>query len=198
MPTHTCQVIKNILARSFLYHNSHKLRHFADIVHIYKRFFVTLRAKPNNISINMKKALLLFCMAIGTYCGSFAQSQKTVKSEIQPTGQTKAENYAEIKFDTLRINLGKFPKSDPVRQCSFKFTNVGTAPLIINQAFPSCGCTIPSFTKEPIKPGEKGAIDVSYAGNGLPAGHFAKTISVRSNAKNQLVRLVIEGEMTED
>lgn len=145
----------------------------------------------------MKKALLIFCMAMGTVLAIQAQSQKSVRSEIRPTGSSKAENYAEIQFDTLRCNLGVFPESDPVRKCSFTFTNVGTAPLIINQAFASCGCTVPSFTKEPIKPGEKGSIDVTYDGKGLLPGRFSKTVTVRSNAKKRIVRLIIEGEMTE-
>lgn len=146
---------------------------------------------------DMKKVILFISLAMGISMGIAAQSQKSVKSEIRPNGQTKAKNYAEIKFDTLRCNLGIFPESDPVRKYSFKFTNVGTAPLIINQAFASCGCTVPSFTKEPIKAGEKGSIDVTYNGEGLMPGRFSKTITVRSNAKNRIVRLVIEGEMTE-
>lgn len=145
----------------------------------------------------MRKAFLLFCMTMGITCGAAAQSQKTVKSEVHPTGNSRAENYAEITFDTLRVSFGTFPKSDPVRTCTFNFTNTGTAPLIINQAFGSCGCTIPTFSKEPVKPGERGKIDVTYDGNGLPAGYFAKTVTVRSNAKKRIIRLIVEGEITE-
>lgn len=145
----------------------------------------------------MKNLLLLICLLMSISAPIFAQSQKSVKSEIRPTGESKADNYAEIKFDTLCYDFGIFPTSDPVRKYSFKFTNTGTAPLIINQAFGSCGCTVPSFTKEPIKPGEKGCIDVTYNGKGLMPGRFSKIITVRTNAKNKIVRLVIEGEMTE-
>ncbi len=145
----------------------------------------------------MKKFLLLLCISMGGCLFADAQSQKSVRSEIRPSGDTKAENYAEIKFDTLRCDLGVFPESDPVRKYSFSFTNTGTAPLIINQAFASCGCTVPSFTKEPVKPAEKGSVDITYNGKGLVPGRFSKTITVRSNAKNRIVRLVIEGEMTE-
>ena len=145
----------------------------------------------------MKIAVLSICMAFALSIGSFAQSQKSVQSEIRPNGSSKAENYAEIKFDTLRCNFGIFPASDPIRKHSFHFTNVGTAPLIINQAFASCGCTVPSFTKDPVKAGESGTIDVTYNGTGLIPGRFSKTITIRSNAKNRIVRLVIEGEMTQ-
>jgi hypothetical protein len=145
----------------------------------------------------MKKKLLLLILATISILGMNAQSHKSVRSEITPNGSTKAENFAEIKFDTLRCNLGIFPISDPVRKYSFIFTNVGTVPLIINQAFASCGCTVPSFTKDPIKPGDKGSIDITYNGKGLLPGRFSKTVTVRSNAKNRIVRLVVEGEMTE-
>lgn len=146
----------------------------------------------------MKQLTLLLAIILGGFLSAAsAQSQKTVRSEVRPDGSSRAENYAEIKFDTLRIDLGKFPSSEPTRKCSFRFRNVGTAPLLINQAFPSCGCTVPSFTKEEIKPGETGTIDITYNGKGLPTGPFSKTISVRTNAKNKVSRLVITGEMTD-
>ena len=108
-----------------------------------------------------------------------------------------AEKQAEIQFDTLRVSLGTFSEKDGEQKCAFVFTNVGTAPLVINQAFASCGCTVPTYTKDPVKPGEKGQIDVSYNGKGKHPGHFSKTIVVRSNAKTEIVRLTIEGMMTE-
>ena len=123
------------------------------------------------------------------------QKQKVSTSEVKVTGATKAENYAEIKFDTLRHNFGKFSKNDPIVKCSFKFTNTGTAPLVIHQAFASCGCMVPTFTKEPIKPGEKGVIDVTYNGTDKFPGHFQKTVTVRSNAISEVTRLIIEGDM---
>lgn len=123
------------------------------------------------------------------------QKQKVSVSKVKVTGTTKAENYAEIKFDTLRHNFGKFSKLDPVVKCSFSFVNSGTAPLVIHQAFASCGCTVPTFTKTPIKPGERGKIDVTYNGKDRFPGHFQKTITVRSNALSEIVRLTIEGTM---
>lgn len=104
---------------------------------------------------------------------------------------------AEIKFENLTHNFGKFSESDPVVKCEFKFTNKGNAPLIINQAVASCGCTVPSYTKTPIAPGENGTIAVTYNGRGKFPGHFKKTITVRSNASNNMVRLYIEGDMEE-
>lgn len=107
------------------------------------------------------------------------------------------ENQASIKFDKMIHNFGTFSEDQPIQKCVFTFTNVGTAPLIIHQAVPSCGCTIPSYTKAPIKPGEKGEIKVTYDGTTAFTGHFKKTITVRTNGVTELTRLYIEGFMSE-
>ena len=107
------------------------------------------------------------------------------------------EKQAAIKFDRLTYNFGNFSEKEPVQKCVFTFVNSGTAPLVINQAVASCGCTVPSYTKAPIKPGEKGEIKVTYNGRGAFPGHFKKTITVRTNGVTELTRLYIEGVMEE-
>ena len=121
-------------------------------------------------------AVLLFA------CVSFASAQ---------------ENQAQIKFDKVSHDFGTFSESNPVQECVFTFTNVGQAPLIINQAVASCGCTVPSYTKEPIAPGKTGAIKVTYNGKGKFPGHFKKSITVRTNGKPEMSRLYVEGTMEE-
>ncbi|MDD6436962.1 MAG: DUF1573 domain-containing protein [Prevotella sp.] len=106
-------------------------------------------------------------------------------------------NQAQIKFDKVSYDFGKFSENSPVQKTTFTFTNMGTAPLVINQAVASCGCTVPSYTKTPIKPGEKGKIDVTYNGKGKFPGHFKKTITVRTNGVPEMTRLYIEGDMEE-
>lgn len=108
-----------------------------------------------------------------------------------------AQKQAEIKFDKMEHNFGTFAESQPVQKCTFTFTNTGDAPLVINQAVASCGCTVPSYTKEPIAPGKKGTISVTYNGKGKFPGHFKKTITVRTNAKTEMTRLYILGNMEE-
>ena len=82
----------------------------------------------------MMGALLL---AASSLCAQ-TQKPKVTTTEVKASINTRAENYAEIKFDTLRHNFGKFSKEDPIVKCTFGFTNTGTAPLIINQAFATC------------------------------------------------------------
>lgn len=104
---------------------------------------------------------------------------------------------AQIKFDKLTYDFGDFSESSAVQKCNFSFTNVGDQPLVINQAVASCGCTVPTYTKTPIKPGEKGSIVVTYNGKGKFPGHFKKTITVRTNGVPEMTRLYVEGNMEE-
>lgn len=127
----------------------------------------------------MKKLILFTMLLIGSITTATAQEP------------------AEIKFDSLTYNFGKFSEKDPVKTCKFTFSNVGEQPLVINQAVASCGCTVPKYTKEPIQPGAKGEIEVTYNGRGKVLGHFKKSITVRTNGKNEITRLYIEGEMQE-
>lgn len=104
---------------------------------------------------------------------------------------------AVIKFEKTVVDFGTF-KEDKVQTCNFVFTNVGNKPLVIQQAYASCGCTVPNPPKNPIAPGAKGVIKVSYNGKGKFKGTFKKPITVRSNASNSIVRIYIQGNMLTD
>lgn len=145
----------------------------------------------------MKRTIITALLVLaGAICVQ-AQTAKTTVAESKPQTASSAKA-AEIKFDTLTHDFGTFSEKDPIVKCAFEFTNVGTAPLIIHQAIASCGCTVPTYTKDPIKPGERGTIEVTYNGQGKFPGKFRKTITVRSNSKDTAVtRLSIEGTMTE-
>ena len=104
-------------------------------------------------------------------------------------------NESEIKFDKTSHDFGIFTESNSKVTCTFTFTNTGNKFLVIHQAIASCGCTVPEYPKEPIKPGESGKIVVTYNGEGRFPGHFRKSITIRSNAKQEIVRLYIEGDM---
>ena len=108
-----------------------------------------------------------------------------------------ASDQAEIKFEKLVHDFGTFEESNPVQKATFTFTNVGNKPLIINQAIASCGCTVPTYTKKPIAPGQKGQISVTYNGKGMFPGHFKKSITVRTNGSVEMSRIYIEGVMSE-
>ena len=112
-----------------------------------------------------------------------------------------AQKQAEIKFEKTTHDFGTFSEKSPVVSCTFTFTNKGDKPLIIerplviNQAMASCGCTVPEYAKNPVKPGEKGEIKVTYNGTGKFPGHFKKSITVITNGVVEKSRLYIEGNM---
>ena len=108
----------------------------------------------------------------------------------------KGAAQAVLKVDKTTCDLGTFPEEKPV-QCEFHITNTGDQPLVIYQALASCGCTVPSFPKQAIKPNEKGVITITYNGKGKYPGHFTKVVTIRSNASNKLVRLYVKGNMSE-
>ena len=100
-----------------------------------------------------------------------------------------------IAFEKLQHNFGTFKEELGVQSVSFNFKNEGKVPLILNNVQASCGCTTPEWTRDPIAPGAKGVIKVSYNAKGRP-GVFNKTIRVSSNAENADIVLTILGEVT--
>jgi hypothetical protein len=84
-----------------------------------------------------------------------------------------------IKFDKMIFDFGTIHEGD-VKNCTFRFTNTGNAPLLIIDVEKPCGCTIPSWTKAPVMPGQSGEIDVIYNSKERP-GVFRKTLSVKTN-----------------
>lgn len=117
---------------------------------------------------------------------------------VMSIGFAWAQSQADIKFDKTTHDFGAFSESNPVVTTTFTFTNVGNGPLVIHQAIASCGCTVPEYTQEPVQPGKTGTIKVTYNGKGRFPGKFKKSVTVRTNAKTELVRLFIEGEMLAD
>lgn len=104
---------------------------------------------------------------------------------------------ADIRFDTSEHDFGTIEENG-LATFDFTFENTGKKPLEISRVATSCGCTTPSFQHEPIAPGAKSSITVSYNTEGRP-GHFNKTITVYSNSKrNPTYVLSIKGNVVTD
>lgn len=98
-----------------------------------------------------------------------------------------------VKFETTSHDFGNIKEENGNAKCAFTFVNEGDEPLVIISATAQCGCTRPSFPQEPIAPGKKGEIRVSYNPAGRP-GEFVKEIKVKTNdKKNRTVKLKISG-----
>ncbi len=92
---------------------------------------------------------------------------------------TSNGKFPVIKFNKDVHDFGDITDGDKV-DYTFTFTNTGEADLIISNAAGSCGCTVPEFPKEPVKPGKKGKMKVSFDSSGKP-GNQQKTVTITSN-----------------
>lgn len=150
----------------------------------------------------MKKIAML---AVLTVFGVSVQAQTSKKTTMKKT-TTKTETTAKksetpkvegagIVFESETIDYGTIPhNADGKRE--FHFTNNGTQPLIISNAQGSCGCTVPTYPKEPIAPGAKGVIGVKYATDRV--GAFTKTVTLTTNATEPTKVLTIKGNVLPD
>lgn len=102
----------------------------------------------------------------------------------------------KIQFEKTIHDFGQFVEGTVARY-EFVFTNTGDQPLILANVAASCGCTTPFWTREPVLPGKKGIINVSYNSQGRP-GIFSKTITIVANTVPQYTTLVIKGEAKRD
>ena len=109
----------------------------------------------------------------------------------QPSNNNPKEAFAKMTFTATTVDYGIISKgSEPTR--TFNFKNTGNAPLLITDAKASCGCTVPTFPKDAIMPGESSTITVRYDTNRI--GVISKSITITSNAGEPVV-LKITGEV---
>jgi len=126
----------------------------------------------------MKKIAILFTVIFLFVNSSLSAQQRT----------------ASITFTEESFDFGKIKEADGLVTHKFSFTNTGTVPLLIQNAQPSCGCTTPDWTKQPVMPGAKGFVKATFDPNGRP-GTFDKSITVFSNADRPTVTLKISGSV---
>lgn len=112
-----------------------------------------------------------------------SESLKTAEekegAKLKQTGTATTWAYGTIEKATTGVRF-------------FKFNNTGQAPLVISNAKGSCGCTVPSYPKEPIMPGESGFIKVKY--DTKRVGPFTKYVTLTTNATSATTtRLTIKG-----
>jgi len=148
----------------------------------------------------MKKIILLlsaFLIGFVVLAQRIPQPKKAEPVvEIEEAKQEQIEEPSSnttIDFESKVVDYGIIEhNADGKRE--FVFTNNGTEPLIIKNAKGSCGCTVPTWPREPIMPGETSKIGVKYATNRV--GKFTKTITLTTNASKKPAILTIKGEVT--
>ena len=111
------------------------------------------------------------------------------EAEVKPEGPLPAFTFEKVEHDFGTINEGE------VVEHVFKFTNTGEAPLIIQNATGSCGCTVPDWSKEPIAPGETGEIVAKFDSKGRQ-NIQNKSVTVTANTWPKQTTLRIRAMVT--
>ena len=106
--------------------------------------------------------------------------------------QKKAADVAKLNTETY--DFGKLKQNVP-STATFVVTNIGTEPLIIEQASPTCGCTISDYTKAPIAPGKTGYIKATF--NAATVGAIHKAVTVKFAGVDDIKNLNLAGEVLE-
>lgn len=128
--------------------------------------------------MNAKNLLLLIALTGLVACqqNRFSQSEKSVeeikaegpltnadiiRNPVSADGTQDTVNVAKMTFEETSFHFGEVKEGDIVSH-TYQFTNTGKVPLIISDARSTCGCTVPTWPKEPIEPGESGSISVEF------------------------------------
>jgi len=148
----------------------------------------------------MKRIILSFAVLAFAATGVFAQGKKlspkakvtTAEAapapqvvNVSPQDNKAAEPTTTIKFKEETHDFGNLKEGDPA-EFEFTFTNTGKKPLILTDVHPGCGCTTPTWSKDPVMPGKTGVIKASYGTKGR-VGAFNKNITVTSNAGTNVI-----------
>ena len=135
----------------------------------------------------MKKSLLLAACTLMFAVTSKAQDVKAPVVTPAPA----VTNNVEMTFEQEEFNFGTIKQGESVTH-EFSFTNTGKETLILTNAQGSCGCTVPTWPKEPIAKNQKGVIKVTFNSAGK-MGMQDKTVTITSNAKNSPRVLHLKG-----
>ena len=106
----------------------------------------------------------------------------------------KAGDFPIMEFTEVEHDFGTINEGDVV-EYEFSFTNTGNAPLVVTNAKGSCGCTVPTWSKEPIAPGEEGKMLVKFNSSGKP-GEQSKSVKVVTNTEKGDYQLKFKASVT--
>jgi hypothetical protein len=135
----------------------------------------------------MKRIMTAFlALAAGT-----VMAQTTATTTTATDAQKKKVSDV-AKFDKETYDFGKIPQNKPAT-ATFTITNISKDPIVIEQANPTCGCTISDYTKTPIAPGQTGQIHATY--NAAAVGAIHKTLTVKIAGIDEIKSISLAGEV---
>ncbi|MDX2064053.1 MAG: DUF1573 domain-containing protein [Bacteroidia bacterium] len=142
------------------------------------------------IYLTLASALLMACSSKEVTGGDSA----TLPSETPATRAAASTlPVTTVQFEHMAHDFGRITEGEKVSH-TFQFTNTGTEPLQITEVKPTCGCTTPNYSKEPIAPGAKGFVEVLFDSGGRQ-GAQNKTVQVFANTAPKVTTLTFTGEV---
>ena len=123
--------------------------------------------------------------SIKTAVNADPQAAKNGAAVQSPSSQQNAD--LSMKFKNEEHSFGNVPEGPSVSY-DFEFTNISKEPIVLSNVQASCGCTTPTWPKEPIAPGKTSKITATYNTQGRP-GPFTKTITVTSNVGSKVLKI---------
>lgn len=137
----------------------------------------------------MKKIIFTAGILVCSVAVSFAQGKKLTPSKSNTTSsvvQSGEDKTHLMKFKQEVHDFGNVKQGTPTSY-EFEFTNVGKEPITILSAKSTCGCTVPKHSTDPIQPGKKGSIKVTYDSNRI--GAINKSITVTTTAGVKVLQI---------
>ncbi|MBK8682706.1 MAG: DUF1573 domain-containing protein [Chitinophagales bacterium] len=152
--------------------------------------------------MNIKQLFIIITIVASTLLISSCKNEKNAQDDdlldtdlIQNSnsaeGTVNADKAPVMLFERDIHDFGEIIQGE-IATTEFKFSNTGKSDLIIASARASCGCTVPEYPKEPIKPGESGVIKVSYNSEGRKDA-FNKTVTITANTIPNENRIKVKG-----
>lgn len=150
--------------------------------------FTACANEANDAKAAAKEKVTQGADAVKTAANNVADAAKKAAEPTVPAGPTTSMVFEETEFDFGMVDQGE--KVTHV----YKFSNTGDEPLIISNAKGSCGCTVPSWPKEPIPVGGTGEIEVQFDSKGKK-NKQSKRVTITANTEPAQTFLTIKGEV---
>ena len=109
--------------------------------------------------------------------------------------EDRLKTVTSIKFDKEVYDFGECTEGDKVKK-TIEFTNTGKFPLLINQAYGSCGCTVPTYNKEPVQAGKKGKIVIEFNSE-HKLGANTKSVMIEANTNPPITTVTFSVKVNE-
>jgi hypothetical protein len=143
--------------------------------------------------------LALFAFLLFPGCNQVGPNgQETISTDVvhnpnSASGTANLGSLPAIKFEEIEHDFGRIIEGETVSY-EFSFKNSGKSDLLIADVSTSCGCTVPSYPKAPVRPGEPGTIKITFNSNGK-RGFQTKNILVVANTQPNTTMIRIKAQV---